>query len=285
MFSFGAIKPEYTQTYKGRRSYTLWEQSWKHARAAEISAELKTFHLFHILFSDESCSTKETTRSAQNWAMEVCLSFTLLILPGPNCFLQLKPQPRAWILSVFCKTHKRHVCACRCLSRPQARPRHSVELPPWNCCSVKLRRCYLPLKGRQHEGHYGGSSHLMSAKNARGPDQMGVRWPPLFWADLSLQRVTRHHTFLWRQPASYHGGPSKMWKWNMKWKPRKWHICSHFISSFLWAENVIPWLQLAGIISYYIPPVVGVFTPFGNNNRVDTSRKQIAYLVQINWTR
>lgn len=141
----------------------------------------------------------------------------------------------------------------------------------WNLCSVKLRQCYLPLKGRQHEGRYGGSSHLMSAKNACSPNQMGVRWPPLFWADLSLPRVTRHHTFLWCQPASYHGGQSKMWERNMRGKLHTWHICSYFISSFLWVENVIPQLQLACIISYYSPPVVGVFTPFENNNRVDSS--------------
>lgn len=124
----------------------------------------------------------------------------------------------------------------------------------------------------------------MIAKNACSPNQMGVRWPPLFWADLSPPRVTRHHTFLWCQSALYHRGQSKMWKRNMKGKLHKWHMCSYFISSFLWAENVIPWLQLAGIISCYIPAVVGVFTPFESNNRVDTSRKLIAYLVQINWT-
>lgn len=119
--------PGYIQPHKGRGSYKLWEQNWKHARAGEISAKLRTFHLFHIPFSHESCLTKETTRSAQNRAMEACLSFTLLILPGPNCILQLKPQPRAWILSVFCIIHKHQVCACRCLNRPQARPRHSWE--------------------------------------------------------------------------------------------------------------------------------------------------------------
>lgn len=128
----------------------------------------------------------------------------------------------------------------------------------WNCYSIKLWQVYLPLRGHRHEGHYGGSSHLMSAKNVCSQNQMGVRWPPLFWADLSLQRVTRHHTFLWSQPASYHGGQSKMWKRHMTAMLHKWHICSSFISSFL---------------CYYIPPVV--VSLHQNKNRVDKSRKQI----------
>lgn len=31
--------------------------------------------------------------------MEVCVGFNLVIPPYPNCLLQFKPQPQAWILS------------------------------------------------------------------------------------------------------------------------------------------------------------------------------------------
>lgn len=106
---------------------------------------------------------------------------------------------------------------------------------------------------------------------------MGVRWPPLFWADLSLKRVNRHQTFLWSQPASYHIGQSKMWNSNINGTLHRLHcICSHFISSSLCGENVIPRLQFAGIISYYIAPTVGIFTPFVNKNRV----KKTDYIVK-----
>lgn len=139
----------------------------------------------------------------------------------------------------------------------------------WHFSFVKLWQYYLSRKGCQHSGHYRGCLCLMSAKNACSQNQMGIRWPPLFWADLSLKRVNRQQTFLWSQPASYLIGQSKMWSSNINGRLHRLHcICSHFISSSLCGENVIPRLQFVGIINYYIAPIVGIFTPFVNKNRV-----------------
>lgn len=93
----------------------LWShQAWIHADQQGqimiiVGTGLKTcigaksewnFSVSRSFFQVKVVEQKKPHFFSQNWVMKVCLSFTLLILPGPNCFLQPKPQPQAWILSV-----------------------------------------------------------------------------------------------------------------------------------------------------------------------------------------
>lgn len=137
--------------------------------------------------------------------MQACVRFNLLIRPCPNCLLQLEPSPQALSspsASVLCKTHKQHRCACRNLNRPQAHPRYSFKkVPSGVCLAVVVLLCEtlaglsFPPKIVKTRATVGGRPHSMSAKSGCSPNQMGVRWPPLFGADLFLQRVNRRQAF------------------------------------------------------------------------------------------